>query len=696
MPKLIVHQALHGYAEGHRELSISLRLKPRDAKTVLVLSDIAGSGMRIGYDGYLTGYPLADSGYYALARTWSATEIKRPGAVWTHTLLIEFADLAIIRDAQGLLGLFRRPSLDLPHSMGAEFDKPIKLAESAVEIASTSPLYRITSRARQLVAALYSLPTDRIVAAMPPGSSDEVERDVLAIWAQQWPRLRRAFRFCTMASADRSLDKVGFDLQLLPESERAVRSRFPGAAYASDESFAKSAWIDYVVRDLEFPQSSGLRDFLQRVGGDVASGRRAFAPLVRLHMLLTGQLENDMGWSEALRLLDSELGPTAVSARSLVVGAAARSAQTLDTATLSFVLGNLDLIDGEELKESAVALGTATWRIWPARLRSMLDGTDGERAVVTSTLTALGETALLGGLETVPELVPAALRCRPKLARSTALWRSGSRVVQEALRVITIDPEVADIALGELFGRNDTDLIETVTSVLSPEDLWRSLAPALELERQSMDQLLPWLRLGLRDPGAVAHVLASGRLTKRQVLTSIARLTSPDSVPNDYGDDPWVIAIRQSTGVLTKADAVYLSSYLLTRALGPRSRSCADLVEASFDEVYRAAAENQIDGDAWSLLDGRLPQPNYWQRWDRCKQLRYGVARLYVRRDLSAASFARLGSTDHDFVVLVKAAAKEWHGSDFLRHVRDYLYRQPRASTSRLHAIEENLSGRSL
>ncbi|MGH8667450.1 MAG: hypothetical protein ACREUX_24610, partial [Burkholderiales bacterium] len=71
---------------------MSLRLKPRDAKTVLVLSDIASSGLRIASDGYLTGYPLPDSGYYALARTWSATEIKRPGAVWTHTLLIEFAD----------------------------------------------------------------------------------------------------------------------------------------------------------------------------------------------------------------------------------------------------------------------------------------------------------------------------------------------------------------------------------------------------------------------------------------------------------------------------------------------------------------------------------------------------------------------------------------------------------------------------
>lgn len=696
MSKLIVHQALHGYAEGHREISISLRLKPRDAKTVLVLSDIAGSGLRITSDGYLTGYPLPDSGYYALARTWSAMEVKRPGAVWTHTLLIEFADLAMIRDAQILLGLFRRPSLDLYPSPGTEFDEPIKLAESAVELAPFTLRHQMTSWARQLIAALYSLPSDRIVAATPPIGSDEVERDVLAIWSQQWPRLRRAFRFCTMTSTDRSADKVGFDLQLLPESERAIRSRFPGATYATEEPLAKSAWVDYVVRDLEFPQSSGLREFLQRVGGEVAGGRRAFAPLVRLHMLLTGQRESDMSWSEALCLLDSELGPAAMSARTLVAVAAARSALTIDTATLEFVLANLYLLDDEDLKESAIQLGTATWRISPGRLGRMLDGSESERAMVMSTLAALDERTLLEGLEAAPELVTTVLRCRPELAKNPALWRAESSVVREALHVLTVAPEVADIALGELLGRNDADLIETVTSVVSMQDLWRFLVQALELQRQPMNQLLPWLRFGLRDAGAVAQVLASGGFTKRQTLATIARLTSPDLVPNDYGDDPWVIASRQSTGVLTKADVVYLSSYLLARALGPRSRNCTDLVEASFDDVYRAAAENQIGGDAWNLLDGRLPQPNYWQRWDRCKQIRYGVAQLYVRRDLSVASFARLGSTDHDFAALVKDASKEWHGRDFLRHVFDFLNRQPNASTQRLHAIEESLSGWSL
>lgn len=109
--EITIHQALHGYADGHRELSSSVRLKPRDARTVSVMSDVSSSGLRLPYDGYLTGYPLQDSGTYVVARTWTAPEASRPGAVLTHSLFIEFFDLAQLRDARVLLPLFRRPDI---------------------------------------------------------------------------------------------------------------------------------------------------------------------------------------------------------------------------------------------------------------------------------------------------------------------------------------------------------------------------------------------------------------------------------------------------------------------------------------------------------------------------------------------------------------------------------------------------------
>lgn len=105
-----VHQTLHGYADGHRLLVASTTIKPRDQKTMLIMSDVSGAGATIDGRGYLTGYPLADSGMYALGRTWAATEMARPGCVWTHTLLVDFADLATLPTMSFLESLFLRPS----------------------------------------------------------------------------------------------------------------------------------------------------------------------------------------------------------------------------------------------------------------------------------------------------------------------------------------------------------------------------------------------------------------------------------------------------------------------------------------------------------------------------------------------------------------------------------------------------------
>ena len=58
------------------------------------------------------------------------------------------------------------------------------------------------------------------------------------------------------------------------------------------------------------------------------------------------------------------------------------------------------------------------------------------------------------------------------------------------------------------------------------------------------------------------------------LLEYLARVVSPDYVPNDFGDDPWLIAFRRMAG----SDITpYLASFLLARAFGRRTRNCADL-----------------------------------------------------------------------------------------------------------------------
>lgn len=110
---ITLHQMLHGYKLGHNYIQGSIVLpSTRDMDKIATLSDwseyVGVGGMR----DYITAYPLDESPYYVIAKTWYADEMRRPGCVWTHSLLIQKEDLSKISDFCGLLSLFEVPKTE--------------------------------------------------------------------------------------------------------------------------------------------------------------------------------------------------------------------------------------------------------------------------------------------------------------------------------------------------------------------------------------------------------------------------------------------------------------------------------------------------------------------------------------------------------------------------------------------------------
>src|SRR5690349_14831966 len=112
--KIKIHQTLHGYDNGHSMLASSVDALPEAKRTLLIMSDMSGPSMQSGFEEYLTGYPLKEMNAFALSKTWYAPEMKRPGCVWTHTLLINFSDLQNVNNFQDLVDLFKRPDPKSP------------------------------------------------------------------------------------------------------------------------------------------------------------------------------------------------------------------------------------------------------------------------------------------------------------------------------------------------------------------------------------------------------------------------------------------------------------------------------------------------------------------------------------------------------------------------------------------------------
>ena len=651
-------QALHGYAEGHRELASSTKLKPRDAKTMLVLSDVSGPGTRIEESGYLTGYPLPDAGLYAVARTWAAPEMARPGCVWTHTLLIDFADLARLESLTDLLDAFRRPE---PNRY-ADYEKALSLdctAEAPCVGASEE------SKARQIMAALYSRPKARIIAT-GGGDSDEVL--VTTLWSQQWPRLRRSFRFCTLAGADRSTEAAAFDLQMLPPGNQALRTRFSKAVDA-DNVVASAGWLDSAVTDLVQPRPDGLRSFLRRIGGDVDGGRAAFAPLCRLHQLIERFRAEPDAVTEAIGLLQDELGSAqARAARAIVASAAAAAADSLDDSGLDYLLAHLDLIEPARLRARDVALGRTILHRRPGAFASLI-GRDGPiGAMATHTIASAAPAELTMGIHAAPSLGGPVLKERPELAAEPALWSRELGVDEAAFDILRRGLTDRTAIVGAMMKAGRTDLTRHAIAETGPLEVLRAADTVSRAECLPQD-LDEWLRAAAH-PSTVAELLARPEPLSRAMLALIARSIAPDDTPNDYGEDPWLSAMRRAEGGLSGPAETFLRAFLLARGLGWRSRNSAELVQFGFEHTYIAAAQGHLSESSWRWLDHRLPWSMLWLEWDRCQRLRAGVANLFVERELSPRIFGNLGKDGSLFAALAEQAARTSKGRSYLKHVR--------------------------
>lgn len=132
--KTIIEQTLHGYSNGHRLLSFSKKFSDNEIKKMTILSDLSGNEFVNGFEKYYTGYRL-NSDTIVLACTWYATEMKRPGCVWTHSLIFSENDLRKYGGEMGaVFSLFRKPknnndfsyynkSLEIDSESKFDFDK---------------------------------------------------------------------------------------------------------------------------------------------------------------------------------------------------------------------------------------------------------------------------------------------------------------------------------------------------------------------------------------------------------------------------------------------------------------------------------------------------------------------------------------------------------------------------------------------
>ena len=621
-----VHQAVHGYADGHRQLGISVKLQREDSKLLLILSDMAGGGAKPDANGYLTGFPLLESGYFALARTWAAQEMPRPGCVWTHTLLIRLVDLEMIEHLEGLNVHFRRPM-----GLGGldEFRVPLKLAATGLRHLPLS----IGSWEAAILSELYGSPSKNIRVNRRGDSPDKF---ILALWSQQWCRLRRSFRFCSFSARDDRSHGFEFDLQISPASpSRAEWQSYRTYEGESNGSVADD-WLVTATNDLSEPNASGLRSFFERVGSDIDHGREAFRPLCTLFDALEGQRQGRDSVEKILVILRTEPSLSAARvARSVVTNRLVDHIDYSADDVLRFLWTHLDHMTDEILCSRGIDLCKAIWRKAPYILVDLRCQTARHRHIVEKTVTDLEVSQIVDYLHGTPHLEAVAIRLRPEILEEDIFW-SYATELDMAVEVGSV-LQRRDGSIDAMIGSNRIGLDRLAVISFGEHDVLSGIARRVAREGWE-ESLTSWMALATRNPKIVGDWFRSQDTIDLAFLKVVAECVSENAIPNIGGEDPWVTALRKAQVFESgRSIGVELAVFLFKRAVGSATASAGGLIRASAVTIDRAITEGKMSEGTWRSIERYCPRDMSWRNSNRSKLFRAAVADCVVSRNVPIA-----------------------------------------------------------
>ena len=207
---------LHGYKLGHNYIQGSIVLpSTHDMDKIATLSDWSEYvGINNERD-YITAYPLDESPYYVVAKTWYADEMHRPGCVWTHSLLIPTDDLSKITDFCDLLYLFEKPLTENYES----YSNPLAFVEDTKEAAiQLSDIGEV--RAAEVYESLLSPKPSFILTEFTSKQSQEL---LLALLNYLPTEIMKNKSICSGTAAPRAYDGQYLTLQFVTHDGNSIK-----------------------------------------------------------------------------------------------------------------------------------------------------------------------------------------------------------------------------------------------------------------------------------------------------------------------------------------------------------------------------------------------------------------------------------------------------------------------------------------
>ncbi len=666
MASIVIQQTLHGYSDGHRLLSGSIKFSDELARIVLRMSDLSGSNVVPGFEEYLTGYSLKSAPFYAFAKTWYASEMPRPGCVWTHTLFIPVKGLDTVPDLQSLSGLFLRPQ-SAKHFTG--FSKAIQFEIEQMQNELVDASNVTGGQLADLVETIYRQNRGNVLIGSQ--NSRSYETALMRFWSQQWPQLRKSFTFCTGGLSARGFGGKPFDVQCSPASlvrgiiGASVSKQSQEMTLLIKASQDQPSWCEIAARDAESPTGGRFRQLLWAF---------ADAPDLRLYKPAAQLIDKVLSLSECSveEMIDfvAEIFPSRESGNGVKSalfgsGGGVPGFGRFDEGQILVALATTahnEAFDSEALLLKARASELCSRNVESARqIISRL---------FRSAVNPLGEDILVGMIESMnpdlaravtaehPQFLATLFRAKPELGMSPELWVAGGDRKRELLEALTSQSNLAD------------DLIERVGVALLESNSEFLLIRALEKWGQPIVfGILEWLKgrnggLSERSIGAltlhvetiVKWILAQETCPQRVVIAAAHIIAPYTGQFRECDANIWLKTFRELVKQGDQREANYFAAMILAQGLQNTPPVPLTLVEESFERVHQLAWDDAIPNDTWFILDSIVPHLWWHRDWDKCERLRRGLIEAFVKFRWPRSQLANCVKNEAVFSRIIESA----------------------------------------
>ena len=621
---MTINQMLFGYDNGHHLLAASCSIENAERKILEVLSDYSGSIISKAFDGYITGYPLPMSGYYALSMTWMAQELPRPGSVWTHTLLFPMELSSDELCSINILHLFRRPDSQEDRWL-TYYNNPMVISEEVSKNNGKNDNHIALSDTAQTIVYLLCTREEKLV--IPVDNPDQYKQAFIDIIRHTGFDFFKEISFSTGSFSNRQSYGISLSVQIVDGSSR--KGMWKSEPYWQEISGSSLKGYEQKAKKL-ISAVFQLLDLLQDTN----------VSQIKVKYLLNLVKNFSNSEVEEILILLSEaeryFNNSAVQLRFILwVYDKLLEKRLFNSHCLLCFCSDSRIVLAERcLIEYLVSKVILAFSHFESK-----DIVDTIIHLFSNGLSAIGEQVLRVAINQLSvknfemlilrddRIVRSLISANWKLSMSYVLWRQPYELQYEVLSAL--EDSKQDIMQNNVTIQTLLNIIYSTSTAPIENRIYSifgdtAIKSFFQWSRMNISNI-PYRRwVGLCSYNAKFCINELLSINNPALFLEIISILSPnDSSIYQIAYTDWYSLYRQYCLDNENQSVIQEFSFFLLRImLTGNEKFPDDLASFAFLEVHKELAENKLDLMKWEKLDRLLPPIEWFKMWDKCKRLR--------------------------------------------------------------------------